>query len=199
MNEHIDRTRDMWWRAYVGGLWDDMGPKQFQCLKALGMKPSHKLLDVGCGCFRAGRFFVDYLDAGNYYAIDADADVVGKGMKHELTPEQAVKVRLHVTDCFELTPFIPPFNYVIAQSVFTHLPKEKVLQCLNNVYNYTDRGAIFVMTIFEAHGKDHPWPTKEMFKYTLAQIRSIAGDKWVVIPTRWKHTRRQTWLALIRQ
>ena len=34
---------------------------------------------VGCGCFRAGRHFVDYLESGHYYGIDANDDIMQAG------------------------------------------------------------------------------------------------------------------------
>ena len=29
-----------------------------------------RMLEIGCGNLRAGRLFIDYLDAGDYYGID---------------------------------------------------------------------------------------------------------------------------------
>ena len=40
----------------IGGLWDQMGQHQFDFLKKKGLKPQHKLLDIGCGSLRGGVF-----------------------------------------------------------------------------------------------------------------------------------------------
>jgi hypothetical protein len=34
-------------RGAVGGLWDELGRWQFELLLRAGLKPSHRLLDVG--------------------------------------------------------------------------------------------------------------------------------------------------------
>jgi hypothetical protein len=55
----------------VGGNWDTMGELQFRFMLETGkLKPADVLLDIGCGSFRGGRFFIEYLHAGNYLGID---------------------------------------------------------------------------------------------------------------------------------
>ena len=49
-------------RAFIGGIWDTHGERQLEYLKRTGFQPHHRLLDIGCGPFRAGRHFIDYLD-----------------------------------------------------------------------------------------------------------------------------------------
>ena len=36
-------------RDMVGGMWDEIGRLQFEFLRARGLKPNHRLLDIGCG------------------------------------------------------------------------------------------------------------------------------------------------------
>ena len=35
-------------------------------LKAMGLKPKHKVLDIGCGGGRLGYELINYLDQNNY-------------------------------------------------------------------------------------------------------------------------------------
>ncbi len=49
-------------RGLVGGLWDELGKLQLDFLTESGLKPSHKLLDIGCGCLRGGVHYVKYLE-----------------------------------------------------------------------------------------------------------------------------------------
>ena len=42
-------------RAFVGGLWEEVGQLQFEFLRAQGLLPEHKLVDVGCRAMR-GRY-----------------------------------------------------------------------------------------------------------------------------------------------
>ncbi|MGR3623740.1 hypothetical protein [Pseudophaeobacter sp.] len=59
------------YRAYVGPSrqYDFMGATQFCLLITLGLREDHKLLDLGCGPLRAGRFLMMYLAPGHYCGI----------------------------------------------------------------------------------------------------------------------------------
>jgi hypothetical protein len=39
-------------RDVVGGMWDDIGKLQFDFLCDHGLRPSCRLIDIGCGCLR---------------------------------------------------------------------------------------------------------------------------------------------------
>ncbi len=56
--------------------WLQLGQLQFDYLLGHGLKPSMRMLEIGCGNLRAGRLFVGYLDAGNYYGIDISPDIL---------------------------------------------------------------------------------------------------------------------------
>jgi hypothetical protein len=49
-----------------------------------GLKPHHKLLDIGCGSLRGGVHFIRYLDAGNYVGIDSNIALLDAGYEIEL-------------------------------------------------------------------------------------------------------------------
>ncbi len=66
-------------RDFIGGMWDEMGPRQFDFLKSAGLAPHHRMIDIGCGCLRAGVHFVPYLENGNYYGIDINASLIEAG------------------------------------------------------------------------------------------------------------------------
>ncbi len=34
------------------------------------------MLEIGCGNLRAGRLFIEHLDAGDYYGIDISPDIL---------------------------------------------------------------------------------------------------------------------------
>ena len=57
-------------REFVGGLWEEIGELQFQFMVAQGLRPEHRLVDIGCGALRGGLHFVRYLDRGHYYGLD---------------------------------------------------------------------------------------------------------------------------------
>lgn len=63
-------------RSFIGGMWDELGDLQFEFMKEQGLKPHHRLGDVGCGALRGGVKFIPYLDAGNYYGLDINASCI---------------------------------------------------------------------------------------------------------------------------
>jgi hypothetical protein len=71
-------------RDVIGGLWDQLGQLQFDYMIREGLKPHHKLLDIGCGSLRGGIHFIRYLDAGNYIGTDPNMSLLDAGYEIEL-------------------------------------------------------------------------------------------------------------------
>jgi len=144
-------------RKWIGGHWDDHGLRQLNFLIEQCLQPEARLLDVGCGSFRAGRHLVDYLQPGNYYGIDANRSVMQAGYDHELTEVQRVKLpigNLHSSDRFDVD-FGVRFDMAIAQSVFTHVSLNHVRLCLYRVAQVMRPGGKFYTT-FNEQPKDFP-------------------------------------------
>lgn len=167
-------------RGYVGGYWEEIGRAQFNFMKDMGLKPEHKLLDVGCGSFRGGRLFVEYLNPGNYYGIEKHQTLVDLGLKNEIKDRRGMQVV--VDDNFELNFGEVTFDFMLAKSVFTHLTPSKIAQCLNNLWDYTKPDTVFYATIFNGDSKDNPeeCSDRKRFKYTIEEIQELADHKWDV-------------------
>ena len=93
-------------REFIGGVWDTHGERQLEYLRAQGLQPHHRLVDIGCGPFRAGRHFLDYLDPGNYYGVEANHSLIQAGYDVELTDEQRARIpvtNLRANDRFDHT------------------------------------------------------------------------------------------------
>ena len=138
-------------RAVVGGLWDEVGQLQFEFMKAQGLLPGHKLVDVGCGAMRGGIHFVRYLNAGDYFGLDinaslieaAKAELVASGLSHK-------SPHLLVNDKFEVARFKTEFDFAIAVSVFTHLFMNHITRCLVEVSKVLAPAGKFYATFFQA-------------------------------------------------
>lgn len=152
-------------RRFIGGVWDSHGQRQLDFLIGQGLQPGHRLLDVGCGCFRAGRHFVDYLDAGHYYGIDANHSLMQTGYDLELSDEQRAKLpveNLRANDRFD-GQFGVPIDMAIANSVFTHVSLNHIRLCLFRLAPVITPGGSFFATFFERpQGSpiDHVSPSK---------------------------------------
>jgi len=132
--------------------WNEISDLQYNFLLGNGLKPSSKLLDVGCGGMRLGYRVIPYLDPGNYYGIDKSQKCLDDGTKHEVDPE-VLKNKVPNILCnsnFDFEIFNAEFDFAIAQSVFTHLPQDKISQCFANIRNVLKPNSSFFATYFDA-------------------------------------------------
>jgi SAM-dependent methyltransferase len=139
-------------RKRAGGLWDELGRRQLDYLSARGLERTSRFLDVGCGPLRGGIHFARYLDPGCYFGIDVNESLLDAGYELELTPELRSKLprdHLRATDRFDCD-FGVEFDFVLAHSLFTHLPLNDIRLCLHRVAEQTKVGGRFFATFFEA-------------------------------------------------
>jgi SAM-dependent methyltransferase len=124
--------------------WHIMADAQFEALKAIGLRPGHTLLDMGCGMGRLATKACQYLDAGNYAGIDGDPNYI-EICRRLLEPVNKPFQLLFNRD-FEFDRFDMKFDYGIAQSVFTHLSDEQVSRCIVNLKGVMKTGARFLFS-----------------------------------------------------
>lgn len=149
-------------RDKIGGLWEKVGNLQIEFLKSKGIKPEHKLLDIGCGCLRGGLKFIDYLSSGNYYGSDINESLIRAG-KIEIQEARLSQKNpnLIVDDNFDFSAFNTSFDYMIAFSLFTHLHMNLILKCLKNVYSKLNEQGKFYATFFIAENDIQDQPISE--------------------------------------
>jgi ubiquinone/menaquinone biosynthesis C-methylase UbiE len=126
--------------------WDELGDWQFDILKRSGLKPEHRLLDVGCGPLRLGSLAIPYLEPGHYYGIDPGETLLALG--------RAVLERLGIdrpysllqSGSFEFDRLGAQFDFAIAQSVITHLSRAQITSCFTALKSVMKPGGTFIFT-----------------------------------------------------
>jgi SAM-dependent methyltransferase len=200
-------------RSFVGGMWERIGSHQFEFLRDRGLRPEHRLLDVGCGALRGGVHFIRYLDEGCYYGIDINASLLAAGRDVELPAAGLVDRRPHLllNERFEFSCFGVTFPWALAQSVFTHLPLNSIDRCLVNIAEVLEPGGRFYATYFESASPhhleeiQHPGGTVTFsdanpFHYHFSVFEFLVGDLPLTVNNigNWKHPRAQHMLEFVR-
>lgn len=149
------------------------GEVQFNYLVSHGLKPSHSLLDYGCGVMRSGLFFAKYLEPGNYVGVDISKRRLAHGrylMAEAGVAESDYSVFL-VHDCRLIELEGRSFDFVWANSVLTHMPEIDIRTMLAALSELLAKDGKFYFTFANAdrrkrmHIKD--------FWYPEAELRSI--------------------------
>jgi len=141
--------------AAVGGNWEQIGAVYFQDFIKHGLRPQHTLLDFGCGSLRIGRHLIAYLDTGNYTGADMSREVLRAGRRvveaEGLTFKQPRLIQTQGELDFSFVD--GRFDYVIATSVFTHLRRHQIEECLSNVHKVMQPSSTFFFTFLEGDGR----------------------------------------------
>jgi len=190
----MDRMNEA--KKYVGGNWDLVGRKVYNFMIEEGLLPNHRLLDIGCGSFRCGRFFIDYLKKGKYYGIDHNGWLIEEGIDmigiEKITSK---KVNIIINDSFDFFPMKRKVHFAIAKSVFTHLTKLKIKQCLDNLKGILKRDGVFYASVFIGDSSNNLKESHDnkKFKYSLEEIKELANG-WSVESLGNRGCKRQTML-----
>ena len=136
------------YRAFVGppGPYALVGAMQFNLLVTLGLRERHSLLDIGCGSLRAGRLFIVYLLPGRYYGIEPEEWLVREGIKEELGEELVGHKRpsFIFDSSFNLTAFNRKFDFLLAQSIFSHASAAQISKCLSEARKVMTETSLFI-------------------------------------------------------
>jgi len=125
-----------------------------QFLKEMGMKPHHKVLDVGCAGGRLGYELINYLNKENYYGFDKEQGWIEDFRFAVITNNLVSKVPIIELGDFSTNFSDVKFDYVYAYSVFTHVNPLLVTQFFDNFKNNvtTDTKIFVTLTILEEEG-----------------------------------------------
>lgn len=168
------------YRAFVGpqANYDRIGAMQFAVMVQLGLRQHHSLLDIGCGSLRGGRFFIPYLLPGNYCGVEPERWLVYDGLRYE-TGHDVIEIkqpRFHPTPDFDFSVFGQKFDYLMAQSIFSHAPLDMIERCLSSAASVMTNTSVFAATYCPGE-EDHPgaeWVYPGLARYTLKTMQYSA-------------------------
>lgn len=168
----------------VGSQWEELGQLQIEYMLAQGMKPEHRLLDFGCGTLRAGRHFIRYLDAGRYTGVDLSLGALEYGKS--LVAEEGLADKhprlIQNTDIATVSYGAASFDFIMAQSVFTHLRLPEIGECLKSFASVMHPGTRLFFTYNEA--PEATETTLKDFKFPFEAIADRAREHGILAERR---------------
>ena len=155
--------------------WTRIGRMQFDYLVGHGLRPHHRMLEIGCGNLRAGRLFIDHLEPGHYYGIDISPHIL-LAAQDTLVAEKLQPKLPYLALADDLTfAFLPDahFDVVHAHSVFSHSPLHVIEECFAHVGRVMKPNAWFDFTFDRTEGREHQ-VLREDFYYRTDTLVALA-------------------------
>jgi SAM-dependent methyltransferase len=196
---------DNHYMAYVGPptQYDFMGASQFRLLCTLGLRANHELLDFGCGSLRAGRLFIIFLNEGCYYGVDPNKWLIEEAIRNQVGHDLVLikKPNFDYNESFSVSKFHTRFDFILAQSIFSHAGADIVNTCLRNFKESLKDDGLIAVTFVE-RGPDfggEGWVYPECVSYRPSTIMRFAQDAGLaVVRIPWYHP-RQAWYILAKR
>ena len=177
-------------RAFVGPpfLYDLIGGMQFQLLMELGIREYHRMLDVGCGSLRLGRFVMNYLLPGRYFGVEPNQKILNEGCELQfgapLHKSQVIAARqpkfTHNTE-FDFSFTDGPVDFVFAQSIASHTGPEMTRKLLRSIASVCHKDTVAMVTYIrcinpDKSNKTEGWFYPECVTYTDEAFGKFASE-----------------------
>lgn len=176
------RAGDRDYRAFVGPpeRYDVIAAMTFNLLTTMGLREHHHVLDIGCGSLRVGRLLIPYLQPGHYTGIEPNQWLVEEGIARETGADLiAIKrPRLLFADTAAGLAVAEQFDYVFAQSIFSHCGLDLIERWLREVHERLRPDGLFLATFFPgAQDSDiRGWSYPANVRYRLGTFAALAAE-----------------------
>lgn len=190
--------------AYVGPpmQYDFMGATQFRLLCSLGLRANHCLLDFGCGSLRAGRLFISYLNEQRYFGIEPNKWLIEDAVNHQVGQDMVriKKPQFNYNSDFLTDVFSVRFDFIIAQSVFSHAGSDLISTALRNFKESLKPDGLIAATFVKgiADSQENGWVYPNCVNYRSSTIKRFAKEAGLFITCIPWYNPRQSWYILAR-
>ena len=193
-SEHTDQRVDADPQAAIGGSWEEIGRLQHEFLIRRGLLPHHRMLDIGCGTLRGGRHFIRSLDSGHYTGMDISPKAIAHAkllVQEEGLAEKNPRLLVSEKKDLKFEAFAgETFDFLLAQSVFTHLMPEHLEECFTHLGGMMHGQSAFYFTYFKGDAYRQKGP--KSFCYPFTFFESLAGRHGFVLRDRSDEYRHPT-------
>lgn len=190
-------------RAYVSkpAKYDLHGSNQFCLLTQLGMREYKYILDIGCGSLNLGRLLIPFLLPHRYFAVEPNKWLVEEGIKHHLGNDimKLKNPRFLYVDNFAFDNFDQKFDFLIANSIFSHAFPKQIEQCLMKAKKVMHNDSIFVASFMKGVTNlfENYWCYPGLWQYTVQHIHDMVLKSGLYCKElQWSYPGVQTWFAI---
>lgn len=176
------KSGDAHYRAYVGPpeYYDQIAALQCSLLFTAGIRENHNLLDLGCGSLRGGRLLIPYLQPGHYYGIEPNRWLVEEGIREELGQSviRLKRPRFRYVDDFSAAGFGVEFDYVLAQSVFSHTHPDLMMKAFRGIGDSLALNGVMLATFIEGEPGERGagWEYPGVVPYRFEEVAKMAEE-----------------------
>ena len=177
--------------------------RYFEFLVKKGLRNHHELLDIGCGTLRGGRHFIKYLNLTKYYGIDISLNAIESAKQlvlEEKLSDKKPQLLFNKNKQLNFSCFSgEKFDFLLAQSVFTHLKPHHISECFEYVGHIMNDNSAFYFTYNK--GPEYRQTDFKDFYYPLSFFENLAkkyGFKLKECEEEYVHPRGQIMVELMK-
>ena len=139
-------------------LWEHKRIFQIQFLRLMGLDPSHRLLDLGCGTLRGGIPLIAHLHEGHYTGIEVRSQLISEAKK-ELHEEglSHKKPLLLCCDNLDQVHLHHKFDVIWSFSVLIHMDNDTLGRALSLVRRHLAPNGRFFANVNFGERPDGIW------------------------------------------
>ncbi len=128
LQARADRLAETTWLGGPPRAFEAVGRMGFTVLLEQGLRPSSRVLDVGCGALRLGYWLMRFLEPGGYHGIEPQQDMLRVGLEQILEADvvEHAQARFDDNQNFDFSVFDTEFDFVVARSIWSHASKEQI-------------------------------------------------------------------------
>ncbi|MFI4985446.1 MAG: SAM-dependent methyltransferase [Solirubrobacterales bacterium] len=163
-------------------LWAFQRRFQLEFLTSHGLRPEHRLLEIGCGTLRGGIPLIEYLETGHYTGVEARAVVLEEGRKElaESGLEHKHPLLIHAADPAQIQ-LEAHFDFAWAFMVLIHMPDEVVDAYLGFVSGRLTEGGEFYANVGLGDHPEGEWQGFPVVSRPLELYERLAASHGLIV------------------
>lgn len=139
-----------------------------------GLKPHHKVLDLGCGALSQGVPLIRYLQERRYVGLDPNGWLIEAALQEHRDLESKSPHFGYGSDF--IPPADGPYDFVIAHSVLSHVAHWQMHLAFHNIHKSVVENGVWVASFIndQYNSFSREWQYPGVSKFNFQTIQTIA-------------------------